>query len=104
MTRSAASGVISDTFHGFQASGVCEPAADRLTVLWPATDSLGDGVRVFDTAVHVTAAAWGGPEWAHLPPLSATLQRAPCPAGWSYSVKARACVVCFPRQYGRPPE
>ena len=104
--RSEESGVISESFHGFGIGGICNPAEDRLAVLWPTVESFGGG-RVFDSEVqvHVAVARAGSSEaaeWAALAGagLSARLRRAPCPAGWSFSAPLRACVACFPSQYG----
>ena len=104
---SAETGVISESFHGFGIGGICDPADDRLAVLWPTVESVGGG-RVFDMEVQVQVAVAGnsgGTEWAALEGagLSARLLRAPCPAGWSFSAPSRACIACFPSQYGALP-
>ena len=97
---SAENSVISESLHAFQPDGVCDPAADRLAVLWPSEHLAASGTVVFDPTVYIVATASGGPQWTGLPALSATLRRAACPVGWSYVADARACVQCFPTQYG----
>jgi hypothetical protein len=102
--QSEESGVISESFHGFGAGGICNPAEDRLAVLWPTVETAGGG-RVFDSEVQVQVAVSGnngGTDWAALAgaTLNARLLRAPCPAGWSFSAPSRACIACFPSQYG----
>jgi hypothetical protein len=103
--RGKESGFISKSFHGFGPDGICDPAKDRLAVLWPTIEAAGGGY-IFDSEVLLeVVVSGGGTQWAALAGagLDARILRAPCPVGWSFSAQSRACIACFPSQYGVNP-
>lgn len=91
------SGLISESYHAFDAHGVCDLEKGQVQILWPASD-IGDE-RVFDSSITMIMKVVNLGQYA-LEPIVLFVGRLSCPDGTSYDAATGSCNTCLRSQYG----